>query len=134
MNKPLSTDQLKESLVILDQVLGRVQVMDRAVKLRRWAKLCREYGFPLALYHGLEYWYRSQLDIEIHQLPGVSAMTLAANDPEFHTLGLPRPDQCTVSDIMEFFSFSQQQLHEFSCDCGGHISNDEQARRIERLV
>ena len=132
MNKPLTAGQLEASSVILDHVLGRVETMDKAAKLRRWAKLCREYGCSLVLFHGLEYWQFEQLRILLKSLPGVSAMTLAANDPVFQKLGLP--SDCTVLDIMRFFELSQQQLHEFSCDCGGHVSNEEQARRIERLV
>jgi hypothetical protein len=35
---------------------------------------------------------------------------------------------------MHFFELSQHELHEFSCDCGGVITNDEMAKRINTLA
>jgi RimJ/RimL family protein N-acetyltransferase len=59
-----------------------------------------------------------------------TALGAAVRDPEFQKQGIGT----TIHDVMKFFGLTQQQLHEFSCDCGGAISNDQQARRIEGLA
>jgi hypothetical protein len=134
MNKPLGSNELRASSVMLDRFLGS---MDRTTKLRRWASLCRGYkasaGY-LVLYHGLEHWKGEYLQTPLREFSacGVSAMTLAMNDPKFQQAGLPADGN--IKDIMKFFEISQHELHAFSCDCGGHVDNYEQARRIEGLI
>jgi hypothetical protein len=59
-----------------------------------------------------------------------TALGSAARDPEFQKQGIGT----SVYDVMKFFDLTQQQLHEFSCDCGGAISKEQQAHRIEGLA
>jgi len=35
---------------------------------------------------------------------------------------------------MDFFELSQSDIHAFSCDCGGSISNAKMADRIEKIA
>lgn len=113
--------------------------MTRREKLLRWANLIRESRVGnLVIYHGLEYWDQARLD---NSRPGMesypSAFTLAAADPQFREQGLigtPAGDPPSIGDTMRFFELTQPQLHEFSCDCGGVITNEAMAQRIERLA
>jgi hypothetical protein len=57
---------------------------------------------------------------------------IASTDPVFNQDGLPHG--ANLPTFMGYFEITQRQLHEFSCDCGGHISNEEMSRRIERLA
>ncbi len=36
--------------------------------------------------------------------------------------------------LLRFFELSKNDLHEFSCDCGGVIRNDTMADRIEAVA
>jgi hypothetical protein len=47
-------------------------------------------------------------------------------------MGLPR--EASLIQLMGFFQLTQAQLHEFSCDCGGIITREDIADRIERLA
>ena len=104
----------------------------REERLRRWANLCRESKWRLNLGHNLEYAPPYTRTNTPATFMGHSALSIAASDPAFNQQGLS-PD-ASVQDVMNFFEISHQQLHEFSCDCGGHIDNENQARRIERLI
>lgn len=118
--------------VNIDQLVAEALVpMTKKDKLQRWARLCREYGYALNLFNSLEYWNLRQLQ-EIKVCGTGTAMSLAADDSVFHAAGLPQ--DASVMDVIKFFELSQSQLHEFSCDCGGNLNNDEQARRIERIA
>jgi DNA-binding Xre family transcriptional regulator len=132
MNKPLTQDELLSSTTLMDQFMGKVETMDRPAKLRRLAKLCRETECYLNLGHNLEYLNPYTLTQTPATYFGVSAISIAAADPEFQKTGMPQ--NASLADVMRYIEISQQQLHEFSCDCGGHITNEEQARRIERLI
>ncbi len=110
--------------------------MTRREKLLRWAKLVREngdyFGGYLALYSGLEYWPRHLLD-DTHPSRGEpSAFAIAMADDILHEQGLSRNP--SILGIMQFFELTQRQLHEFSCDCGGHLTKDEIADRIISLA
>jgi hypothetical protein len=59
-----------------------------------------------------------------------TALGVAVRSPEFQKQGIGT----TIHDVMKFFGLTQQQLHEFSCDCGGPITREQQARRIEGLA
>jgi hypothetical protein len=104
----------------------------REQKLRRWADLCRRSEPHLNLGHNLEYTDPHTLRNTPATYLGHSAMAVAVGDPTFNEQGLAQT--ASIKDVMNFFEISKQQLHEFSCDCGGGITNEEQARRIERLV
>jgi hypothetical protein len=102
--------------------------MTRTEKLLRWAKIVRT-GYNLSLYHDLEHKSKEHLKtMTVTEHP--TALGSATRDPEFQKQGIGT----TVHDVMKFFDLTQKQLHEFSCDCGGAISNEQQAHRIERLA
>lgn len=104
----------------------------RYEKLMRWAMLCRNSTLGLSLGHNLEYCERRVLAYTSASQFGYSALSIAAVDPVFQSQGMPRGT--SILDVMMFMEINQDQLHEFSCDCGGGISNEDQARRIEELA
>jgi hypothetical protein len=105
--------------------------MVRREKLLRWADLVRKTHNGLHLYHNLEYMTRGQL-AETRPIGSGSAFDVAVRDPEFAAQGLRY--ESSIQEVLDFFELTQPQAHAFSCDCGGDISNEEQARRIERLA
>jgi hypothetical protein len=106
--------------------------MTRRERLLHWAHLLRTGSGPLALYHGLEWVSRSQLATTPATAIDPSAFGVALADPVFREQGLP--EVSNIGELMRFFELSQEQLHEFSCDCGGAISRQDMADRIERLA
>jgi hypothetical protein len=58
-------------------------------------------------------------------------MSVAASDPVLQSAGLIGE---TIKNVREFFELSDQDIHRFSCDCGGTISNDVMAKRIRNLA
>jgi|SRR5882672_3409224 len=120
MNKQL----LPEEIALLAK-----PVMTRREKLLRFAAIVRSHrGRPFGLYHNLERWHPEQLNSI--DLSG-SAFAAAAADPILRDAGA---DLHTVADAQRFFELSQHGLHEFSCDCGGAITNTDMANRIESLA
>lgn len=104
--------------------------MTRRDKLLRWADLVRKAEQNFILFHGLEFMARSSLD-ELDVRGWVNSAFGAANaDPVFKATGLGN----TVGDVMNYFELSQAELHEFSCDCGGHITNAMMADRITDIA
>ena len=95
--------------------------------------------FPLppnsfVIFHGLEYMTDEQLARCYH--PG-TVFDLAAHDPAMLKAGLKRDVKdmhVSALEAKRFFELAQNELHEFSCNCGGVISNDEMARRIESIA
>jgi hypothetical protein len=75
---------------------------------------------------------RAQLESASIGPDGVTALGIAASDPVFRAQGLNTTT--SIADALRFFELSISQAHAFSCDCGGAISNDQQADRIERLA
>ncbi len=107
--------------------------MTRGEKLLHWAKLVRESGCDyLALYSGLEYWPRRLLDSTFPVAGEPTAFAIAMTDGILREQGLPKTP--SILGIMQFFELTQRQLHEFSCDCGGHLTKDEIADRIISLA
>jgi hypothetical protein len=110
-----------------------VTPMTRQEKLSAWAELVEKYEGNLILYHRLEYVSQQQLDdtifhAENHYTP--SAILLAIRHEPFQAEGIGN----SVGSVMRFFELSKAELHEFSCDCGGVISNEDQAKRIRNLA
>ncbi len=122
MNKPLSIAELESSVCLVPLP------MSRRDKLMRFAQVVRASGRMFFIFHGLEYYTQVQLKAAVHPS---SAFAAAAADPILQDAGLKG---AAAIDAMGFFELSQQELHEFSCDCGGVISNAEMADRIERLA
>ncbi len=129
MNKPLDVAEL-EALQKEFPVVDPTPVkLTRAQKLERLAELiekraARDY---LMLAPGLEY-YSPQI---LAALPAHGALELAAWDDVFNKDGLKNRSVLGVRDYLEL---STPELHEFSCDCGGLISNADMASRIRRLA
>lgn len=106
-------------------------IMTRKDKLERWADLISKYGDDIQLVHRLEYWDEWQLDASLNQLYVLkTAFQIASDDPMFKTMGLID----TASSAMNFFEIDQHEIHEFTCDCGGHLSNTAMARRIRNIA
>lgn len=124
MNRQLTTEELG-SLLVTDKP---VSVMTRHEKLMRFAELVRNNSRPMVIFNALEYYHDYQLSGIRHP---DSAFALAASDPQFQAAGLRFDD---VKSAMEFFELTKDELHEFSCDCGGLINNANMARRIEHLA
>jgi hypothetical protein len=115
-------------------------VMTKKEKLTRWATLIRQASLPVYLMSNLEYRSPDQLATIWH--PN-SPWAVAALDPELSAAGLKAdlpspheryPNQTSAAEAMRFFELSQEELHAFSCDCGGAISNANMADRIERIA
>jgi len=106
-----------------------VPVMTRRDKLMRFARLVRaSQRSPLYIFSNLEHMHPSEL---IRMSHPYSAFALAASDSAFKEAGLASD---SVSDAQQFFELTRDELHEFSCDCGGHVSNEMMADRIERIA
>jgi hypothetical protein len=119
MNQQLSPTQLAEINAL---------TMSKREKLHRLARLIREYPYSVTMFSNLEYMPSREMRAMAH--PG-SAFALAAQDPILKDAGLKGG---TVGDALEFFALSRDELHAFSCDCGGHIDNDRMARRVENIA
>jgi hypothetical protein len=120
MNQALT----KEQLAALEVA---APTMTRSEKLERWATLIEAYPHLVALFDRLE--HMRPIDRERAQVTG-SAFSLAARDPVLKDAGLAGG---TVGDVKKFFELSDDELHAFSCNCGGGIDNFEMARRIRLL-
>jgi hypothetical protein len=130
-----------EDLVSAVAIVDKPMTMTRREKLLHWAALVRKAPGHLYMFSRLEYWSKIQLDEPSYFAGADTAFGLALADPTFSDMGLKgeryfNPDQeaGSVRQVMNFFELSQAQLHEFSCDCGGHISRDQMADCIERLA
>ena len=101
--------------------------MSRDDKLEQWASLIERSARQIFIFHRLEYRSRDELDRVAH--PG-SAFGIAAGDPVLKLAGL---NSDSVGDGMSFFELSKDDVHAFSCDCSGNISNSRMAARIRGL-
>ena len=98
-------------------------------KLMRFANIIRSGPrCPLYLFINLE--YRDAGEWKYLSHPG-SPFALAAQDNVLYAAGLRSG---SVGDAQQFFELSREELAEFSCVCGGRITNDEMADRIERIA
>jgi hypothetical protein len=121
MNVQLSPAQVAE--------IASVNTMSKRDKLLRFAQVIRSGSrVPLFVFSNLE--YMDSFRWEYCQHPA-SAFSLAAKDPILKDAGLGSD---TVGAAQRFFELSRDELHAFSCDCGGQISHEEMARRIDRLA
>ena len=101
--------------------------MSRDDKLERWASLIEQTPKRILIFHRLE--YRSRDELARLADPG-SAFAIAAADPVLKVAGL---NSDRVGDGMRFFELSKDDVHAFSCDCSGNISNCKMATRIRGL-
>ena len=112
-----------------DQLLAMAQPipMSRDDKLERWASLIERSSSRIFIFHRLEYRSKDELD---RLADPRSAFAMAAGDPVLKEAGLKTG---TAGDAMRFFELSKDDVHAFSCDCGGNISNASMAARIRGL-
>jgi hypothetical protein len=123
MNQQLTSAELASLPVALP-------VMTKRDKLLRLARLIRECGATPNLYLFSNIEHRPPSGLAEMQHP-LSAFAVAAQDRILKDAGLTGP---TVGEAQKFFQLSRDDLHAFSCDCGGHLTNDQMARRVESLA
>jgi|SRR5882724_4424331 len=105
------------------------KIMTRTEKLTHWAGLVRKHPSTLGLYDSLE--HRTYQHATMQVKADNTALGLAARDQALVDQGFT---ETTVAGAMTFFELSLDNLHAFSCNCGGSIGNADQANRIERLA
>lgn len=122
MHKPLSHAEV-EAL----NSATPVAVMTRAKKLERWATLLAKT--PLVwMAHNLEYLRQDVRDG--HQWVH-SPMSVAAADPVFKDAGLAGD---TIKDVKDFFEITDEDVHAFTCNCGGTQTGEQMASRIRNIA
>lgn len=136
MNQTLTTAEIEALAIPLP-----APAMTKKEKLLRFAEIIRKAYTPegrdraFVIFHGLEYVEERRL-AEYHHPH--SAFTAAGMDPVLQRAGLKKDAiggyDVSALEAKRFFELSQKELHEFSCDCGGVISNLEMADRIERIA
>jgi len=120
---------MNRQLTIAELASLTIPTLSKHNKLYRLARLIRECVHPsLYMFSNIEYLRPSEL-AELHH--PFSAFALAAQDGILKDAGLTGP---TIGDALKFFELSHDDLHAFSCDCGGHLSNEQMARRVEALA
>ncbi len=119
MHRPLSQAEI-------EALNTAVPVMTKAQKLERWAQIIDKSPIPLSTTHGLEYCASADL-LQWRNSP----MALAAADPVFQDAGLTGT---TVGDVRKFFELSNEELHSFSCDCHGSVSNAQMSQRLRNIA
>lgn len=130
MNKPLSPDEV----LSLSMPIPIVEPMTKRAKLQRLAKLARSQSgwwkssAAFRIYHTLENYTDQDYD---SISTGGSVFALANADPVLTEAGYTGT---SLGDAKRFFELSREDLHEFSCDCGGAISNRDMADRIEKIA
>jgi hypothetical protein len=128
MNRPLSSDELK--VLEADFPVTEAAPLSKQQKLWRLADLVERVPHPIVIFHRLE--YLSEVEkYESHNQHPYSAFALAAQDATFQKDGLKGQ---TIAEAQRYFELSNQELHAFSCDCGGAIDNRDMARRLRRLA
>ena len=119
MNVQLSAAQVAELVTT---------TLTKREKLLHLARILR--GAPIHLFMFSNVEYMSAIDKQMTSHP-YSAFALAAADPILKDAGLTGS---SVADGERFFELTRDELHAFSCDCGGHISNDQMARRVDAIA
>lgn len=130
MNKQLTQDEISQCM---SPVIIEPKVMTRHEKLMRLAKVVGNHSEGIYIFHRLEYYSQHELNHTVHLL---SAFQLALGDQELREAGL-KPDieeAISVGAAQTFFELSKEDLHAFSCDCGGAITNATMAARIEKIA
>src|SRR5882672_10066000 len=123
MHKPLSHAEV-EAL----NTATPVKEMTRVEKLTRWASLLRKATHPIYMGHSIEY---LPADTRNQTTWAYSPMYVAANDPVFQDAGLK---DATIGEAKRFFEITDEQVHAFTCNCGGVQSGKQMATRIETFA
>jgi hypothetical protein len=121
MNQQLSPSELAT-------LTTAILVLTKRDKLMRLAHLVRACPHSVFMFSNVEHMTIAEKRMSGH--PN-SAFSLAANDMILKDAGM---QGSSVADGERFFELSRDELHAFSCDCGGHIGNERMARRIELIA
>lgn len=119
MNVQLSAAQLAEIETI---------TMTKRDKLYRLASILRAATHQVFIFHGVEYMSLAERRMATHPY---SAFALAAADAVLKDAGMTGD---SVAEGVRFFQLSKDDLHAFSCDCGGHMTNEQMASRVEAIA
>lgn len=119
MNVQLSPAQLAELNTI---------TLTRRDKLFRLAQLIRSAPHQCVMFSGIEYMTHTDKTMAAHPR---SIFAVAVKDSVLKDAGLQGE---SVAEGQRFFELSIGDLHAFSCDCGGQMSNDQMARRVEAIA
>jgi hypothetical protein len=103
--------------------------LTKAQKLERFATLIDGARLVLGLYHRLEFASQETKD-DMSVLGSRTAFDVAAQDQTFKEAGIGH----TVGSVQRFFELSNEELHAFSCDCGGRLTNVDQSRLIRDIA
>lgn len=122
MHKPLS----KAEVEALNSAVP-VTPMTRAQKLERWAQVL-EKAACVVMASNLEHYDEARRNQLIWT---ASPMAYAAADPVLSDGGLKGE---TVGDVKDFFELTNEELHAFSCDCGGSLTGKNMANRIRNIA
>ena len=126
MNKPLAATELK---ALEAQFPVTEPKLTRRQKLNRLAMLVERWTGHIPLYHRLE--YASDIQLAAQTAHSSTALGLAAQDDVFQKDGLKGG---SLLDVRNYLELTTEELHEFSCDCGGAINRENMAARIRTLA
>jgi hypothetical protein len=122
----------REKLLRLAEIArkGRSSVLTTVLTALRWNEY---YEKRWHIFHLLEHMTSAQL-ADARNV--ASVFDAAAKDPALYDAGLRADHGDSVSALraMQFFELKQHELHAFSCNCGGALSNAEMASRIEKMA
>ena len=122
----------REKLLRLAEIArgGRPSLLTKVLVSLRWQEY---YEKRWHIFDLLEHMNPAQL---AEQSNAASIFDAAAKDPVLYDAGLrpDRGDSVSALCAMRFFELKQNELHEFSCNCGGAISNADMASRIEKMA
>jgi hypothetical protein len=112
------------------------QKMTRTEKLMHLASIVRKREKTVRIYHRLEYIPAERLAAPITCVGSETIFGIAAMDPILREQGFVGDENGNIStrQIMDFFEVTQNELHEFSCDCGGQRTSAQIANAIDRLA
>lgn len=123
MHRPLSHAEV-EAL----NKASPVKEMTRVEKLTRWAELLRKCGHAIYLGDRIEYLSPEARDATEWMC---SPMSVAAADPVLTDAGLKNG---TIGEAKRFFEITDEDVHAFSCNCGGHQTGANMASRIDAIA
>lgn len=120
MNQQLSAAELAS-------LPAALPVMTKRDKLLRLAQIVRTCPHSVFMFSNVEHMSIAEKRMSSPN----SAFSLASHDAILKDAGLR---DSSILEGERFFELSRDELHAFSCDCGGHIDNERMARRIEAIA
>jgi hypothetical protein len=126
MNRQLTQDEISQ--------LAPPAVMTRYDKLMRFAEIVRKAHVTFFIFSNIE---KKNDEIWRTTYHPCSAFHVALQDEVLRDAGL-RADlpagNISIYGAAQFFELSRTDMHAFSCDCSGQISNVQMADRIEAIA